>query len=231
MHNFCEKILHRFLLIYLTREFAHFKFFLNTNLVLENFIIFHALLILAHFCLITWYWNKYLKFCKFAIFADYLSRGQGLSKNVSNVIDLYQIKEIWGVPWPPPTILGKPDVSLNRGNTIFKNILHFVHNGGVYLPEYYFLEYLPFCPQWRGLFTWILFSRISNILSTMAGFIYLNTIFYNIHNGWVYLPEYYFLEYPPFCPQWRGSFTWILFSRISAILSTMAGFIYLNTIF
>ena len=50
------------------------------------------------------------------IISDYQKRAQGLSKHVLNVIDLYHNKKIEGVgSWDPPqTILGKPDVSLNR---------------------------------------------------------------------------------------------------------------------
>jgi len=63
-------------------------------------------------------WN--FETCNF--FADYLSRAQGQSKNVSNVIDLYHIKKRGGgspgsgIPPPRPlqTILGKPDVNLNK---------------------------------------------------------------------------------------------------------------------
>jgi len=40
-------------------------------------------------------------------FADYLSRVQGLSKNVLKVIDMYYIEA------PPQSILGKRDASLN----------------------------------------------------------------------------------------------------------------------
>ena len=44
-----------------------------------------------------------MKFCKFAnLFSDYLSKAQGLSENVSNIIDLYHIREIEGGPWEPP---------------------------------------------------------------------------------------------------------------------------------
>ena len=81
-----------------------FSFFFNSNLVLENFAMFLHIwichgkgfikmynisylahfLLLHNFCLITWYCNKYLKFCKFANFVDYLSRAQELSKMYQN---------------------------------------------------------------------------------------------------------------------------------------------------
>ena len=58
--------------------------------------------------------------------ADYQSRAQGFSKSVSNDIDLYQNTEIkgGGVPKTPShTIMGKPDVSLNRVNVYnFENL-------------------------------------------------------------------------------------------------------------
>ena len=61
-----------------------------------------------------------MKFCNF-IFADYLSKAQGLSKSVTNVIDLYHNREI------EETILGKPDVSLNmvKGRSRKSDIPHF----------------------------------------------------------------------------------------------------------
>ena len=60
---------------------------------------------LCIFCLKTRFRNKYLDYCKFAIFfADYWSRALGLSKNLSNVIDMYHNKKI----------VSKPNVRLNR---------------------------------------------------------------------------------------------------------------------
>ena len=69
------------------------------------------------YCLITWYCNEHLKFANLQIFSssDYYRRAKRLSKNVSNVIDLYHNEELEQAP-PPQDILGKPDVSLNRVN-------------------------------------------------------------------------------------------------------------------
>ena len=65
-----------------------------------------------------------MKCCKFAkFFADYESKAQGLSKSVSDVIDLCHNKKIegGGVTGTPPhaDYFGKPDVSLNRVNIVY----------------------------------------------------------------------------------------------------------------
>ena len=58
-------------------------------------------------------------FCKFAsLFADYWSRAQGLSKNVSNVIDLYHNKKIEGGGPSSREPVMKPDIRINRVNGI-----------------------------------------------------------------------------------------------------------------
>ena len=53
-------------------------------------------------------------------FADYLSRAQMLLKNVSNVIDLNHNKKIEGGVrlTPPPELIMKPDVRVNRVNHV-----------------------------------------------------------------------------------------------------------------
>jgi len=52
-----------------------------------------------------------LQICHF--YADYWGIAQGLSKNESNVSDLYQNKKIEGQP------VSKPDVRLNRVNKTY----------------------------------------------------------------------------------------------------------------
>ena len=62
----------------------------------RGFSKIYNLLKFAQF-LVAGFRNKYLDFCKFAIFfADYWSKAQGLSINESNVIDLYENKKIEG---------------------------------------------------------------------------------------------------------------------------------------
>ena len=52
-----------------------------------NLSYFAHFLLLHIFCLKPWDFNKYLKFCKFAnYFAEYLSRVQGLSKSVYQML-------------------------------------------------------------------------------------------------------------------------------------------------
>jgi len=85
------------------KEIYKFSVFLEYTFRFLNFCKYFCTF---EFDMSTRFRNKYLDFCKIAIFlADYWNRAQGLSKNVSNVIDLDHNKKIeGGGNWPPPPV-------------------------------------------------------------------------------------------------------------------------------